>query len=671
MSLKVSAADGVKVYSVAGGKSLPHWLSEKKQASLKRDEAYRRRIELIQDLQFPEACQRLKITPDGQFLFATGIHPPRVRVYELAELSLKFERHLDAEIIDFQILTDDYSKAAFLCADRTLCFHARFGAYHKTRVPAYGRDLAYAPFSAELLVVGSSPEVYRLNLSEGRFLSPLQTKSPAVNACGLSPVHGLLACAGETGLLECFDARAKAPVGCFDAAASAGGAGQQLTTVRFDGSGLQCAVGTSGGLVALYDLRMSKPTAVRDHMYGQPIRDIKFHQPASSAGMQGTRVVSADSHSVRIWDASTGQGFATIEPPEPGIMDVLLWPDSGLLMLGCDSPHIQAYFVPALGPAPRWCSFLESLTEELEENAAPTLFDDYRFVTRDEVASLGLGHLVGTPLLRAYMHGYFLHQRLWQRARSLAQPMEPAALRQQRISARLDAERASRITLVKKLPKVNAAVAARLMEDKKGRAGAGAGAGQDGARGLLQDDRFKPMFEDPAFAIDENTEEFRSLHPNARVKRSKLLPQEPTLDPLEDASSGSDADDAGDSDNADGEGPQPRKRTSANGAAEGEAGHRKRPRLYAAGGGARGQHRDSGGRDVLLIDKAEAAALLQPAHGPRKMGGSREMTFVPRGSSSRGGRRGSGRGSGRGGGRGGGRSASRGRSGGRGSRGRH
>ena len=62
----------------------------------------------------------------------------------------------------------------------------------------------------------------RLNLSEGRFMTPLATRSPAVNACGLSPVHGLLACAGETGLLECFDVRARSSVGCFDAAAAAG-----------------------------------------------------------------------------------------------------------------------------------------------------------------------------------------------------------------------------------------------------------------------------------------------------------------------------------------------------------------------------------------------------------------------------------------------------------------
>lgn len=60
-------------------------------------------MELIQDLEFPAACHRMKATPDGQFLFATGIHAPRLRVYELGQLSMKFERHFDAEIVDFQV----------------------------------------------------------------------------------------------------------------------------------------------------------------------------------------------------------------------------------------------------------------------------------------------------------------------------------------------------------------------------------------------------------------------------------------------------------------------------------------------------------------------------------------------------------------------------------------
>ena len=38
-----------------------------------------------------------------------------------------------------------------------------------------------------------------------------------------------------------------------------------------------------------------------------------------------------------------------------------------------------AFFVPALGPAPKWCSFLDNLTEELEEQSAG-VFEDYKFV---------------------------------------------------------------------------------------------------------------------------------------------------------------------------------------------------------------------------------------------------------------------------------------------------
>lgn len=65
--------------------------------------ANRRQIELVQDLEFPAACHRVKATPDGQFLIATGTHAPRMRAYELSQLSMKFERHFDAEIIDFQV----------------------------------------------------------------------------------------------------------------------------------------------------------------------------------------------------------------------------------------------------------------------------------------------------------------------------------------------------------------------------------------------------------------------------------------------------------------------------------------------------------------------------------------------------------------------------------------
>lgn len=70
-----------QVYTVSGGKNIPAWLSDKKKKALRKDEEYRRRIELIQDFEFPAGCQRIKVTPDGQHIFASGYHPPQARPY--------------------------------------------------------------------------------------------------------------------------------------------------------------------------------------------------------------------------------------------------------------------------------------------------------------------------------------------------------------------------------------------------------------------------------------------------------------------------------------------------------------------------------------------------------------------------------------------------------------
>ena len=41
------------------------------------------------------------------------------------------------------------------------------------------------------------------------------------------------------------------------------------------------------------------------------------------------------------------------------------------------------------------------------------VYEDYKFVTSQDLEHLGLSHLVGTNLLKAYMHGYFMDLRLY------------------------------------------------------------------------------------------------------------------------------------------------------------------------------------------------------------------------------------------------------------------
>ena len=95
---------------------------------------------------------------------------------------------------------------------------------------------------------------------------------------------------------------------------------------------------------------------------------------------------------------------------------------TGLFFVGSEQPKMNIFFVPMLGPAPKWCHYLDSITEELEGDAQPAVYDDYKFVTREELEALGLKHLMGTAALKAYMHGFFLDIKLYNRAKEAADP---------------------------------------------------------------------------------------------------------------------------------------------------------------------------------------------------------------------------------------------------------
>ncbi|KAK4404777.1 Nucleolar protein 10 [Sesamum angolense] len=465
-NLKSTSINGVKMYTVAGhNRSLATWLPPKKLRALRKNPDYLQRVDLIQDLRFETATSRIKVTPDGEYLIASGIYPPQVKVYELRELSRKFERHLISEIIDFEVLDDDYAKIAFLCADRSVCLHAKYGSHYSLRIPRMGRDIAYDSWSCDIICAASSPDLYRINLEQGRFLSSLSTQSPALNVVSRSKVHGLVAGGGEDGAVECFDMRTRSSVGRIDVVASAGDVDGEVTAIEFDGDGgYLMAVGSSGGKVLIYDLRSSNPLRVKDHMYGSPILNIKWHKTLNS---EQSKLITADKHIVRIWDPETGEGMTSIEPSAGKINDMCVFKESGLILLALDSSQIPSYFIPALGPAPKWCSYLETLTEELEEGGQTTIYDDYKFLTKEDLAKLNLTNLIGTNLLRAYMHGFFIDYRLYKKAQSLADPFAYESYIERRKQEKLEAERSSRITIKRKLPKVNRALAARLLEEEE------------------------------------------------------------------------------------------------------------------------------------------------------------------------------------------------------------
>ena len=58
-----------------------------KKTSLRKNEEYKSRIELIQDLDFEVASNRMKFSKDGKYLAAVGMYPPQVLLSPLCQAS--------------------------------------------------------------------------------------------------------------------------------------------------------------------------------------------------------------------------------------------------------------------------------------------------------------------------------------------------------------------------------------------------------------------------------------------------------------------------------------------------------------------------------------------------------------------------------------------------------
>ncbi|CAH0725782.1 unnamed protein product, partial [Brenthis ino] len=515
--MQVSEIDSVKIYNLSAGKSLPDWLTERtKRALLKKNVDLRRRIELIQEFDMPGVSTNIRVSKDGQYIMATGIYKPRVKCFDVNNLSLKFERCLDSEVVTFEILSEDYTKIVFLQCDRYVEFHVGHGRHFRLRVPHFGRDMKYHRPSCDLIVVGASNEVYRLNLELGQFLAPYVTKATEINCCSVNEEHGLLIFGTESGHVESWDPRTKSRQGILDCALHCTGSEYNkssgvpaITALKFNGA-LQMGVGTSSGHVLLYDIRSSKPLLLKDHMNEIPIKCIEFHK-------QMNYIYSMDANVVKIWDNNTGKQYTNIES-SVDFNDLCVIPNTGLNMMAVEDQKMQIYYIPSLGPAPRWCAFLDNLTEEMESSASQTVYDDYKFVTKQELESLGLDHLLGTNLLRAYMHGYFVDVRLYKRAKSIADPFAFEEYKKRKIREKIEQERPSRIKVDDNLPKVNRDLASRLLDSNTGK--------KKQSMDLLKDDRFKALFENPDFEVDKDADEYRLLNPVlARLDKNKTKPR--------------------------------------------------------------------------------------------------------------------------------------------------
>jgi len=237
-----------------------------------------------------------------------------------------------------QILSDDWTKTLHMQADRTIELHTQGGFHYRTRIPRFGRALAYHFPSCDALFGASGNEVYRLNLEQGRYLNPLVLGGGShgagddssgsgtvagVNAIDINPVHGLWAFGIDgNGTVEFWDPRSRGSLGVLVLPRSrlihVGTVGKtvlpgvdgdhspglSVTALTSRSDGLSYAVGTSTGHILLYDIRSRRPFAVKDQGYGLPIKRVSWVEGGAKMAGDGL-LVSADKKVIKIWDRNS------------------------------------------------------------------------------------------------------------------------------------------------------------------------------------------------------------------------------------------------------------------------------------------------------------------------------------------------------------------------------
>ncbi|KAL8867217.1 MAG: hypothetical protein Q9174_005804 [Haloplaca sp. 1 TL-2023] len=629
--MKLTNHSAVPVYTISGSSTarpLPEWLARKRKRSLKNDVEYASRVELLQDFEFEEASQCIRVSEDGDWVMST------------------------------------------------------------VRLPRYGRDLKYDRRSAEILVpaVGvnenASGEVFRLNLELGRYMRAYEVdvggddvpsagggglqggiSTGAVNTAAVAEgSHNLLAFGTSLGTIEFWDPRSRQRAAVLQGPTQTDSVDgrQEITALEFDQSGLGLASGSSTGLIYLYDLRSPRPLLKKDQGYGYPIQNLIYLTPSTSSRRHTTepKILSADKRIIKIWDPTDGSPWTSVEPAVD--LNCVAWcKDSGMLLTANEGQQQHSFFIPQLGPAPRWCSFLDNLVEEMAEDPndphafsgqkVGEVYDNHKFLTTAQLESLNLSHLIGTTsLLRPYMHGYFVAQRLYEEAKLIADPFIWEEERNKRIKEKIDSERESRIRGNKKVAvKVNKRLAEKMVErqekNERRRAKRVLEKGGDDdvvdpvddeqppvekePNGLLTDPRFAKLFQDQDFAIDETSKEFKMLNPSTKpVAEVQDRPERKlTAVEEEEALEGRVESDSDETSSSEDEPDVKAKDTGrVSSSSYKKSGHRSQQQPQVRVSSSKAPHR---AKDRSFGDRAERVKVGRPSSGT--VVGEREITFAP------------------------------------------
>lgn len=287
------------------------------------------KVSMVKGLGYTGSSIDLALSDNKRYLVSVGVYKPSVKIYDLENMALKVERHLESDPMKVLSLTEDSEKICILRNDRTMEFHARYGCHEGVKTPTLCFDGCLNKFRAEVMSGGKGSSIYRFNLDQGRFLRSYVVTMDEVCSIRMSECNGLIAIGGGK-TVQFIDQRCREIVKTVEY-------NESPSSVDFSDNGIDFGVGTSEGIVYFHDLRARKALLTIKH--DEKVKKVLFN---------GKILVSMDKHGLKYCNRSGIAG----EYSRDAEMNCFAC-NGGVTFVGFDNGEINEVISEDLGEIPQ------------------------------------------------------------------------------------------------------------------------------------------------------------------------------------------------------------------------------------------------------------------------------------------------------------------------------
>jgi ribosome biogenesis protein ENP2 len=302
---------------------------------------------------FPVSTQLSKETFDCKNIISTGFYPSQVKCFSMENLSLKFQRNFDSNIIDFQILSKNWEKIVFLRSDNKLDFHTKSGSYYQIKILEKGCDLTFDKKKSFLYIPGINNFFSILDFNEGKFLNHVKADDNSVITCsGISDFNGIFVLGTKNGTNEFWDPRIlKNCIGKINSSNyTKFSKNNGVSSLRFSN---KCEnmffSGFESGEVVVYDLRCFSPLISKVVDPFNPVKCIRTNYNSKF-------VLVSNSNSIKYWRISSGK-TKFFYHSKTKINHICCGKNTGMVFFSLDTKNIGVKYFKTLGPIPDWSKF--------------------------------------------------------------------------------------------------------------------------------------------------------------------------------------------------------------------------------------------------------------------------------------------------------------------------